>query len=76
MDFLKEVNQAATAKGILPDPIRGTVGVIEGAQFYDIVGALRGKHGPWILSAYANGATDAIGPLRLKIRVEQQTDLP
>ncbi len=76
MDFLNEVNRAVTAKGILPDPIRGTVGVIEGAQFYDIVGALRGKHGSWILSAYANGATDAIGPLRLKIRVEQQADLP
>ncbi|MBR1696111.1 MAG: DUF3084 domain-containing protein, partial [Selenomonas sp.] len=27
MNFLKEVNLAATAKGILPDPIRGTVGV-------------------------------------------------
>lgn len=76
MDFLNEVNRAATAKGILPDPIRGTVGVIEGAQFYDIVGSLRGKHGSWILSAYANGATDAIGPLRLKIRVEQQGNLP
>lgn len=74
MNFLKEVNLAATAKGILPDPIRGSIGIMEGAQFYDIVGALRGKHGSWILSAYADGATDAIGPLRLKVKIEPQTD--
>lgn len=71
MNFLKDVNFAATSKGILPDPIRGTVGVMEGAQFYEIVAQLRGQRGPVILSAYANGDTDASGPLRLKIKVEK-----
>ena len=71
MSFLKEVNGAATAKGILPDPIRGSVGVMDGAQFYDIVHQLDAMRGTAILSAYANGATDALGPLRLTIRVEQ-----
>lgn len=71
MNFLKDVNFAATSKGILPDPIRGTVGVMEGAQFYEIVAQLRGQRGPVILSAYANGDTDASGPLRLKIIVEK-----
>ena len=71
MNFLKDVNFAATTKGILPDPLRGTVGVMEGAQFYEVVAKLKGQRGPVILSAYANGDTDASGPLRLKINVEK-----
>ena len=74
MSFLKDVNLAATSKGILPDPIRGSVGVMEGAQFYDIVNSLRGRHGAVVLSAYANGDTDAMGPLRLTLRSEFQTN--
>ena len=73
MNFLKDVNFAATTKGILPDPLRGTVGVMEGAQFYEVVAKLKGQRGPVILSAYANGDTDASGPLRLKINVEKGT---
>ena len=71
MNFLKDVNFAATSKGILPDPLRGTVGVMEGAQFYDVVAQLKGQRGPVVLLAYANGDTDASGPLRLKIEVEK-----
>ena len=73
MNFLKDVNFAATSKGILPDPLRGTVGVMEVAQFYEIVAKLKGQRGPVILSAYANGDTDASGPLRLRINVEKST---
>ena len=73
MNFLKDVNFAATSKGILPDPLRGTVGVMEGAQFYDVVAKLKGQRGPVVLLAYANGDTDASGPLRLKIEVEKST---
>lgn len=71
MNFLKDVNFAATSKGILPDPLRGTVGVMEGSQFYDVVARLKGQRGRVILSAYANGNTDASGPLRLRINVER-----
>ncbi|SFT61727.1 Protein of unknown function [Selenomonas sp. GACV-9] len=74
MNFLKDVNLAATTKGILPDPLRGSVGVMEGAQFYEVVNSLRGRRGAVVLSAYANGSTDALGPLRLTIRTEFQTD--
>jgi len=73
MNFLKDVNFAATSKGILPDPLRGTVGVMEGAQFYDVVAKLKGQRGPVVLLAYANGDTDASGPLRLKIEVEKNS---
>ena len=33
MSFLQEVNEAATMKGVLQDPIRGTVGVISADEF-------------------------------------------
>ena len=74
MNFLQEVNLAATTKGILPDPLRGSVGVIEGAQFYGMVNSLRSVRGPVVLSAYANGDTDALGPLRLTLKMDQQPD--
>ena len=70
MDFLQQVNAAAAAKGILPDPIRGSVGVMEGEQFYDIVQSITPLQGNILLSAYARGDTDALGPLRLNIKLE------
>jgi len=76
MGFLKEVNAAASAKGILPDPIRGSIGVMDGAQFYEVVNAINGAHGTVVLSAYAKGDTDALGPLRLIIKEEQLPDQP
>lgn len=76
MGFLKEVNAAASAKGILPDPIRGSIGVMDGAQFYEVVNAINGMHGTVVLSAYAKGDTDALGPLRLIIKEEQMPDQP
>ena len=72
MAFLREVNAAASAKGILPDPIRGTVGVIEGAEFYGLVQELAGRTGAVVISAYADGDTDAMGPLRLKFKIESE----
>ena len=73
MAFLREVNAAASAKGILPDPIRGTVGIIEGAEFYSLVQDLAGRTGEVVLSAYADGDTDALGPLRLKFKIEDES---
>lgn len=70
MSFLKDVNAAATARGILPDPIRGSVGIMEGSQFYDIVQALIPLDGTIVLSAYARDDTDALGPLRLNLKME------
>ena len=72
MAFLREVNAAASAKGILPDPIRGTVGVIEGAEFYGLVQELAAHTSPVVISAYADGDTDAMGPLRLKFKIENE----
>lgn len=73
VSFLREVNEAASDKGILPDPIRGTVGVIEGAEFYGLVQELMSHMGNVVLSAYAAGDTDALGPLRLRFKVESES---
>ncbi len=72
MAFLQDINEAATSKGILPDPIRGSVGIIEGNQIYDIINQLRPITGTALLTAYAKGDTDALGPLRIYIRVDTQ----
>ena len=74
MDFLKRVNAAASAHGILPDPIRGTVGVIDGEQLYDIVQTVEPLYGMILFSAYARDDTDALGPLRLNIKLEQEQE--
>ena len=71
MSFLQEVNEAATMKGVLQDPIRGTVGVISADEFYDVVNRLLPIRGKAVLSAYAKEATDALGPLRLVVKVEK-----
>lgn len=72
LGFLKDVNAAATGRGILPDPIRGSVGVMEGSQFYELVQALVPVSGDIILSAYAREDTDALGPLRLNLKLESE----
>ena len=73
--LLQEISDALALmklkKGILKDPIRGSVGVMEGAQFYDVVKAILPLKGNILMSAYARDDTDAAGPLRLKIKVEQ-----
>ena len=76
MSFLQDVNAAAASRGILPDPIRGSVGVMEGSQFYDVVHTIAPLEGTVMLSAYARGDTDALGPLRLNLRVETETGKP
>ena len=71
-DFLRQVNLAATSKGLLADPINGSVGVIEGMQFYGVVDGLTAARSDYvILSAYAREDTDAQGPLMLNINLEE-----
>lgn len=68
--FLKQVNAQAVERGIIPDPLRGSVGAINGAQFYDIVNSIENLRGDVIITAYAADDTNAAGPLRLRIKVE------
>ena len=71
-DFLTEINRLAIDKGILSDPLTGSVGRMEGTQLYEIFDTLSQAKGDVQLTAYARDETDSQGPLRLNIKVEQR----
>lgn len=71
-EFLTEVNHAAVSKGILPDPISGNVGVMDGTQLYDLINEISKAHGKIRLTARAREAVTSIGPLRLNLKVDKK----
>ena len=71
-DFLTEINHIATEKGVLADPLTGSVGRMEGTQLYDIVESLLKAKSKVQLTATARDETTSQGPLRLNIKVEQR----
>lgn len=74
-DFLRNVNATAVSNGILPNPLTGTVGVINGNQLYAIEKALANNKGSNILiSAFAVNNTEVLGPLRLNIYLKHETE--
>jgi uncharacterized protein (DUF3084 family) len=70
LDFLQKVNATAVSKGMIPDPLQGTIGVMSGSQFYEIVNALETAEGKVELTAVAGTDTNAAGPLRLNVKVK------
>lgn len=74
-DFLRNVNMTAINNGILPNPLTGTVGVINGNQIYAIEKALAENRGKNVLiSAFAAADTEVLGPLRLHIYLKNETE--
>ncbi len=71
-DFFTEINQIAVEKGILSDPLTGSVGRMEGTQLYEILNLLLDAKGEVILTATAREETDSNGPVRLNIKLEQK----
>ena len=67
--FLQEVNGIATQKGVLPDPISGNVGIIEGEEIYNTINDLRAAHGNATIYAYAKGTCEVFGPLRVRLKI-------
>lgn len=67
--FLRDVNGIATQKGVLPDPISGNVGIIEGEEIYNTINDLRAARGNATIYAYAKGACEVFGPLRVRLKV-------
>ncbi len=70
-DFLRSVNMEAVNRGLLPNPLTGAVGVINGNQIYSIEKSLQASKGNILVSAYALKDTDVLGPLRLNIILKQ-----
>lgn len=71
-DFLREINRLAIDKGILSDPLTGSIGRMDGAQLYEVLDALIKAKGKVQLTATARNETDSNGPLRLNIKLEQR----
>lgn len=70
MAFLQKVNGAAIGKGILPDPIQGTVGAINGADFYDTVNKLKRYNGKVTITATASADIYTVGPLKIQMHLQ------
>ncbi len=72
--FLQKVNAQAIVKGILPDPLQGTVGVISGSQLFDTVNKVKRVGGRVELSAVTKADIHTSGPLQIEIRVREATN--
>ena len=68
-EFLASINHVAVEKGILPDPITGTIGAMDANQLYEIADAVESSRGKIQLIAYAKENTTSIGPLRLNVKL-------
>ena len=71
-DFLMDINRIAVDKGILSDPLTGSVGSMDGNQLYEIFDSISNAKGKILLKAAARNETSSLGPLRLNIKLEQR----
>lgn len=67
--FLSELNAKAREDGILPDEVNGSVGVIDAEHFYDVLDQLQKSGGKALISAFAEGTTNVLGPLRITLKL-------
>lgn len=67
--FLQKVNTLANNRGILADPLQGTVGVMSGSQLFDTINKVKHYGGLVELTAVTRADMYTAGPLRIEIRV-------
>ena len=72
---MTEINRIAVDRGILSDPLTGSVGRMEGTQVYEVLDSLLSVKGKVKLTAAAREDTDSNGPLRLNIKIEQKAGI-
>ncbi len=68
--FLQDVNKAAVAKGIVPDPLTGKVGAIDAKEMEAVSEAISKLGGKAEVIAKAKGDIDVSGPVLLQVMVE------
>ncbi len=71
LQFLQQVNNSAVEKGMLVDPLNGTVGSIRGIELFNTVAQLKRRSGRIELQAVALGDTSVAGPLAIKILLDE-----
>lgn len=67
--FLRRVNELAVQKGVIPDPLQGTVGVVSMEQYFETLNQLRKLKGTVEISAAAVEDIFSAGPLRIDIQI-------
>jgi len=74
--FLKDLNHYAQSKGVLPDPITGNVGVLEGQELMGVIQKVKGYGGQCTLTVTAVRDVYSQGPLVIDVRVDRKEDKP
>lgn len=70
LSFLQKVNAQAINRGMLPDPLQGTVGVMSGTQLFETINKVKRYGGVVELSAVTKGDMYTAGPLRIEIKIQ------
>lgn len=68
--FLRDINHAATAKGVLPDPITGNVGQLDTREMLDVIQRVKELNGRCRLTAVAKHDIYTAGPVIIDVKVE------
>ena len=71
LSMLNELNHLAKDKGILPDPITGKVGQLEGQELLSVIEKVKGYNSKCVLVVKAKKDIYSEGPLLIDIEVER-----
>ena len=71
MYFLSEINKAAVAAGVMPDPLTGKVGNIDAASMIEVSSKMQELGGNVTLKAYAKQDINVAGPVLLRLEVRR-----
>lgn len=70
--FLQDLNYFAQKHGVLPDPITGKVGVLEGQELLEVIREVKAAGGDCNLVVTAARDIYSQGPLLINVRVEKK----
>ena len=76
MAFLKAVNRAAQADGVIPNPITGDVGAITSTELSNASEKIRSLGGKVVITAKARRDITAAGPVLLDLEIRPVGGLP
>ena len=71
--FLRRVNETAVQKGVIPDPLQGTVGALPVEKYFEAVSQLRRLKGSVKITAVTTETIYSAGPLHIAIQIQPVT---
>lgn len=69
LHFLKDLNRYATEHGVLPDPITGNVGQLDGQELMETIQKVKALNGRCILTAVAKQDIYTQGPVTIDVQI-------